>query len=130
MIVEPKPQDASRLPLASSRLALTALRLPLGAWLPLAVLGVYWLSLIHQLGAQWSIYEQYNYGWSVPFLCAYLIWRKTQAASRFAPPASRPALPASRFALPASRFALPACRFPLTALRFALRAPRFPLSAL
>src|SRR5438552_14003883 len=43
---------------------------------PLIVLGVYWLALIHQLGAQWSLYEQYNYGWSVPFLCAYLIWQR------------------------------------------------------
>src|SRR6266567_8943387 len=89
MIAVPKAQDASRLPLASSRLALTALRLPLGAWLPLAVLGAYWLSLIHQLGAQWSIYEQYNYGWSVPFLCAYLIWRKVQGARRKAQSARR-----------------------------------------
>src|SRR6266568_48704 len=123
MIAEPKPQDASRLPLASSRLALAALRLPLSAWLPLAVLGAYWLSLIHQLGAQWSIYEQYNYGWSVPFLCAYLIWRKTQGASRFPLPASRLALPASRSPLRASRLALRALRFPLP-------ASRFPLSAL
>src|SRR6266851_4531727 len=129
MIVEPKPQDASRLPLASSRLALTALRLPLGAWLPLAVLGVYWLSLIHQLGAQWSIYEQYNYGWSVPFLCAYLIWRKTQGASRFPLRASRLALRALRFPLPASRFPLPASRFALPASRFALPASRFALPA-
>jgi len=95
MIAVPKAQDASRLPLASSRLALTALRLPLGAWLPLAVLGAYWLSLIHQLGAQWSIYEQYNYGWSVPFLCAYLIWRKAQGARRKAQSA-RSFLPWSR----------------------------------
>jgi exosortase len=41
-----------------------------------AVLGVYWLSLIHQLGAQWSIYEQYNYGWAVPFLCLFLLWQR------------------------------------------------------
>jgi exosortase len=34
----------------------------------------YWLVLIYQLGAQWSAYEQYNYGWAVPFLCFYLIW--------------------------------------------------------
>jgi exosortase/archaeosortase family protein len=39
--------------------------------LPLAA---YWLVLIHYLGVQWSAFEQYNYGWSVPFLCLYLIW--------------------------------------------------------
>jgi len=107
MIADPKAQDACRLPLASSRLAPAALRLPLGAWLPLAVLGAYWLSLIHQLGAQWSIYEQYNYGWSVPFLCAYLIWRKVQDAKREPQGAKRKAQSARRFPLPSSLSPLP-----------------------
>ena len=40
----------------------------------LAALAAYWGLLIYQLGAQWSAYEQYNYGWAVPFLCAYLLW--------------------------------------------------------
>src|ERR1039457_5998716 len=44
----------------------------------------YWLGLIYYLGAQWSVYEQYTYGWAVPFLCLYLIWqsanRKAQSA--------------------------------------------------
>ncbi|MBE0545465.1 MAG: exosortase/archaeosortase family protein [Verrucomicrobia bacterium] len=34
----------------------------------------YWLLLVYQLGAQWSAYEQYNYGWAVPLLGAYLFW--------------------------------------------------------
>ena len=42
----------------------------------LAVLGCYWLIVIYQLGAQWSVYEQYNYGWAVPFLCLYLLWER------------------------------------------------------
>ncbi len=46
----------------------------------LAVLGCYWAVLIYQLGAQWSAYEQYNYGWAVPFLCAYLLWKRFQTA--------------------------------------------------
>jgi exosortase len=52
------------------------------AVLPLAVLGCYWVLLIYQLGAQWSVYEQYNYGWSVPVLCLYLLWRRSQASGR------------------------------------------------
>ncbi len=44
--------------------------------LPLLPLVGFWLLLIYNLGAQWSVYEQYNYGWAVPFLCAYLIWKK------------------------------------------------------
>jgi len=47
------------------------------AW-SFAALGVYWLALIYQLGAQWSVYEQYNYGWAVPFLCVFLLWRRIQ----------------------------------------------------
>jgi len=43
-----------------------------------AALGVYWLALIYQLGAQWSVYEQYSYGWAVPFLCAFLVWQRIQ----------------------------------------------------
>jgi len=45
-------------------------------FLPLAWL---WFTLIYQLGAQWSVYEQYNYGWAVPFLCLYLIWRRVES---------------------------------------------------
>lgn len=44
--------------------------------LPLAA---YWLVLIYWLGAQWSVYEQYHYGWAVPFLCLYLLWRKAES---------------------------------------------------
>jgi exosortase len=47
------------------------------AWV-FAALGIYWLALIHQLGAQWSVYEQYSYGWAVPFLCVYLLWQRIQ----------------------------------------------------
>ena len=43
-----------------------------------AALGVYWVALIHLLGAQRSIFEQYSYGWAVPFLCAYLVWQRMQ----------------------------------------------------
>ena len=42
----------------------------------LAALGCYWVMLIYQLGAQWSAYEQYNYGWVVPFLCLFLLWER------------------------------------------------------
>lgn len=44
-------------------------------FLPLAG---YWLVLIYYLGAQWSVYEQYHYGWAVPFLCLYLLWRHAE----------------------------------------------------
>jgi exosortase len=42
------------------------------------VLACFWSVLIYQLGAQWSVYPQYHYGWTVPLLCGYLIWRRIQ----------------------------------------------------
>ena len=61
-------------------------------------LAAYWAVLIYQLGAQWSAYEQYNYGWAVPFLCAYLLWQRlTNHESRISPPATRFHLPSSIF---------------------------------
>src|SRR5664279_2517098 len=48
---------------------------------PLCILGCYWAILIYYLGAQWSVYEQYGYGWAVPFLCLYLLWRRVAQAS-------------------------------------------------
>ncbi|MCX6896412.1 MAG: archaeosortase/exosortase family protein, partial [Verrucomicrobia bacterium] len=57
---------------------MTILRQPFlrRAGLLLAVLGAYWTLVIYQLGAQWSAYEQYNYGWAVPFLCLFLLWER------------------------------------------------------
>src|ERR1035438_8530448 len=45
---------------------------------PLCVIGCYWAILIYYIGAQWSVYEQYSYGWAVPFLCLYLLWGKAE----------------------------------------------------
>ena len=39
-------------------------------------LAAVWLPIIHLLGAQWSIYDQYRYGWAVPCLCLYLAWQR------------------------------------------------------
>jgi exosortase len=47
------------------------------------VLACYWWVVIHQLSVQWTVFEQYHYGWVVPLLCVYLAWRKIRK-----PPAS------------------------------------------
>ncbi len=39
-----------------------------------AALAALWFVLCRQLSGEWSINEQYNYGWFVPFFCAYLFW--------------------------------------------------------
>jgi len=35
-----------------------------------------WMFAAWQLSADWSTFPQYGYGWSVPFLCWYLFWKK------------------------------------------------------
>ncbi len=34
-----------------------------------------WFCLINHLRIEWSVNPQYAYGWAVPFLCGYLLWR-------------------------------------------------------
>ena len=38
------------------------------------VFAALWLVLCRHLSGEWAINEQYNYGWFVPFFCAYLFW--------------------------------------------------------
>ena len=36
----------------------------------------FWFPVVHHLRGEWSYNPQYNYGWSVPFLVAFLLWRR------------------------------------------------------
>src|SRR5437016_7942208 len=45
-----------------------------------------WLEVINQLKAEWSLNPQYGYGWSVPFLALYLLWRRWPHRPAPAPP--------------------------------------------
>ena len=59
------------------------------AWRLLATAGVLallWLEVINQLKAEWSLNPQYGYGWSVPFLALYLLWRRWPHRPAPAPP--------------------------------------------
>jgi exosortase len=49
-------------------------------WFPVAVFALVWLELISRLRFEWSINPQYGYGWTVPFLAAYIFWRRWQTA--------------------------------------------------
>jgi exosortase len=49
-------------------------------WFALAVIGLVWLELVSRLRFEWSINPQYGYGWTVPFLAAYIFWRRTETA--------------------------------------------------
>src|SRR5207249_6726296 len=42
--------------------------------LAVAALAALWFILCRQLSNEWSVNEQYNYGWFVPFFALYLFW--------------------------------------------------------
>src|SRR3954464_13187805 len=39
-----------------------------------ASLGILWFVLCRHLSSEWSLNEQYSYGWFVPFFAVYLFW--------------------------------------------------------
>lgn len=51
-------------------------RNPLVLWC--ALLAALWLPVVYLLGAQWTFYEQYHYGWAVPFACVFFAWRRAR----------------------------------------------------
>jgi len=44
-------------------------------------LGLLWAMLINHLRIEWTLNPQYGYGWAVPFLCAFLIGKKSDRES-------------------------------------------------
>ncbi len=65
-----------------------------------------WGSLINHLRIEWALNPQYGYGWAVPCLCVFLIWRKmNQRAENAASPAIAIATAAPR-ELPGAGFAM------------------------
>jgi exosortase len=49
--------------------------------LELATFSALWFILCRHLSGEWSLNEQYSYGWLVPFFSAYLFWLRWQDAS-------------------------------------------------
>ena len=89
------------------------------AWRLLATAGVLallWLEVINQLKAEWSLNPQYGYGWSVPFLALYLLWRRWPHRPAPAPPPRK--LPGRL--LPAAAAVI--CAFLFLPLRFVAEA--------
>jgi exosortase len=43
-------------------------------WVVFVFLGILWFVLCRHLSSEWSLNEQYSYGWFVPFFAAYLFW--------------------------------------------------------
>src|SRR5207244_3980145 len=46
--------------------------------LVVAAIGALWFLLCRELSGEWSLNEQYNYGWFVPFFALYLFWLRWQ----------------------------------------------------
>src|SRR5436190_7684608 len=46
--------------------------------LSVLLLAVLWVGLCRELSGEWSVNEQYNFGWFVPFFARYLFWLRWQ----------------------------------------------------
>ena len=50
------------------------------SWFAVAIVGLVWLELISRLRLEWSVNPQYGYGWTVPFLTAFIFARRWETA--------------------------------------------------
>ena len=66
-----KPADLS---------AITARHFPLSLALSVVFLAVLWFVLCKELSGEWSVNQQYNFGWFVPFFAVYLFWLRWKDA--------------------------------------------------
>jgi exosortase len=53
-------------------------RFPLAFALSVLFLGALWFGLCRELSGEWSVNEQYNFGWFVPFFALCLFWLRWQ----------------------------------------------------
>ena len=76
--------------------------------LAFAFLATLWILLCRHLSAEWSINEQYTYGWFVPFFALYLLWvRWASRPDPLSPPAKTRIIVGLAAALPALLLLLP-----------------------
>ena len=53
-------------------------RFGLAVALTVLFVGALWFGLCRELSGEWSVNEQYNFGWFVPFFALYLFWLRWQ----------------------------------------------------
>lgn len=70
----------------SAAMPVTAVRRSQVDWLAVAAFGLLWIEVVARLRFEWSVNPQYGYGWTVPFLAAYIFWRRMQRAPEAAQP--------------------------------------------
>jgi len=58
--------------------AITGRRFPLTLALSVVFLAALWFVLCKELSGEWSVNEQYSFGWFVPFFALYLFWLRWQ----------------------------------------------------
>src|SRR6476661_3548324 len=57
-------------------------RFPVAFALSVLFLAALWFGLCRELSGEWSVNEQYNFGWFVPFFALYLFWLRWQDRPR------------------------------------------------
>lgn len=55
------------------------------AFASLALVALVWLAFVRQHDLEWSLNPQYSYGWSVPFVAVFLLWRRWTSRPAAAP---------------------------------------------
>jgi exosortase len=83
-----------------------------GLALPLITLGALWFVLCRHLSGEWSVNEQYSYGWFVPFFALLLFWLRWEDAPK---PQAAAEAPNSKFQVPNGQ--PPEIRNPQSAIR-------------
>lgn len=119
-------ENSAESPCALGTLPLTLRASPFALCASLLAL---WAPVTYLTGAQWTIFEQYHYGWAVPLMCLFFAWERARGIGHGAKCPTAPiALRPCRYALPVSLSALRASRYALSALLLALCASLFALS--
>ncbi|MDQ6656478.1 MAG: exosortase/archaeosortase family protein [Verrucomicrobiota bacterium] len=49
-------------------------------WLIVGAFAMLWLEIVSRLRFEWTVNPQYGYGWTVPFLTAFIFWRRWERA--------------------------------------------------
>jgi exosortase len=97
----------------------------LGFALSVLFVGALWFVLCRELSGEWSVNEQYNFGWFVPFFALYLFWLRWQDR----PPAQSSNLKSRISSLEALALAIAALLLLLPVRLFEIANPEWRLLA-
>ena len=93
----------------------------------LIVLATLWFILFRQLSNEWSVNEQYSYGWFVPFFALFLFWLRWEDRPDPEIRSRRPETANNRRTLAASLIAVPALLILLPVRLFEIATPDWRL---